>query len=131
VVKNAKHLAEKLSEKGFNLVSGGTDNHLILIDVTNKGTTGKPYAKALDKAGIVCNYNTVPFDKRPPFDPSGVRIGTPSMTSRNMGTAEMEKLAEWMSQVADNVDNESRLEQIAAQVKELCKHFPAPGIASV
>ncbi|MBN2529148.1 MAG: serine hydroxymethyltransferase [Deltaproteobacteria bacterium] len=128
IVANAKHLADKLNEKGFKLVSGGTDNHLVLIDVSPKNITGKVYAKALDTAGIVCNYNTVPFDPRPPFDPSGIRIGTPAMTSRGMGKSEMEKLADWMDQVAGNVANEAELNRIAAEVKELCKSFPAPGI---
>jgi len=98
------------------------------VDVTKRGTTGKPYAKALDKAGIVCNYNTVPFDPRPPMDPSGIRLGTPSMTSRGMGTVERGKLADWMNQVAENIENETMLENIADQVKELCSSFPAPGI---
>ncbi len=128
IVENAKHLAGSLMEKGFDLVSKGTDNHLILVDVTKRGTTGKPFAQALDKAGIVCNYNTVPFDPRPPFDPSGVRIGTPSMTSRGMGEPEMEKLADWMDQVAKNLEDEAALQRIADEVKELLKAFPAPGI---
>jgi glycine hydroxymethyltransferase len=128
IVENAKHLAAKLNEKGFKLVSGGTDNHLVLIDVTPRGTTGKPYAQALDRAGIVCNYNTVPFDVRPPADPSGIRIGTPCMTSRNMGKPEMEKLADWMNRVVENMTNETELDRIALEVKELCKGFPAPGI---
>ncbi len=128
IVENAKHLAGALKDKGFDLVSGGTDNHLVLVDVTKRGTTGKPFAKALDLAGIVCNYNTVPFDPRPPMDPSGVRLGTPALTSRGMGTAEMDKLADWMNRVADNVENETALSQIAKEVEELCDGFPAPGI---
>jgi glycine hydroxymethyltransferase len=129
IVENAKHLAACLNEKGFDLVSGGTDNHLVLVDVIKRGTTGKPYAQALDAAGIVCNYNTVPFDPRPPFDPSGVRIGTPSITSRGMGKAEMENLAGWMDEVADNIGDEAVLSRIAGEVKELCQSFPAPGIS--
>jgi glycine hydroxymethyltransferase len=127
IVENAKHLAQCLNEKGFDLVSGGTDNHLILVDVTRRGTTGKPFAKALDKAGIVCNYNTVPFDPRPPFDPSGIRLGTPALTSRGMGKPEMEKLADWMALVSDSLENEDALGGIADEVKELCRSFPAPG----
>ena len=130
IVENAVHLAQCLNEKGFDLVSGGTDNHLILVDVTKRGTTGKPFAKALDKAGIVCNYNTVPFDPRPPFDPSGIRLGTPALTSRGMGKPEMEKLADWMAIVSDNLENEDALAGIAGEVKELCDSFPAPGIPS-
>ncbi len=130
IVENAKHLAAKLNEKGFRLVSGGTDNHLILIDVTPRGITGKPFAQALDKAGIVCNYNTVPFDSRPPADPSGIRIGTPAMTSRGMGKPEMEKLADWMNQVVGCMNDEAALARIAGEVKELCAGFPAPGISA-
>jgi glycine hydroxymethyltransferase len=129
IVSNAKALAEALKAQGFDLVSGGTDNHLVLIDVTKRGTTGKPFAKALDQAGIVCNYNTIPFDPRPPMDPSGVRLGTPSLTSRGMGEPEMVKLAAWMGEVAENLENEDTLARIAGEVKELCAGFPAPGIA--
>jgi glycine hydroxymethyltransferase len=129
IVENAKHLAACLNEKGFDLVSGGTDNHLVLIDVTKRGITGKPYAKALDMAGIVCNYNTVPFDPKPPMDPSGVRLGTPALTSRGMGKPEMEKLADWMDKVVGNIENEEVLSHIADEIKELCAAFPAPGIS--
>lgn len=128
VVENAQHLASCLNAKGFSLVSGGTDNHLVLVDVSKKGITGKPFAKAMDRAGLEANYNTVPFDPRPPMDPSGVRLGTPAVTSRGMGKPEMEKIAEWMDRVAANVENETQLDKIAAEVKELCRLFPAPGI---
>ncbi len=130
IVENAKHLAASLKERGFNLVSGGTDNHLILVDVTKLCTTGKPFAKALDMAGIVCNYNTVPFDPRPPMDPSGVRLGTPSITSRGMGKPEMENLATWMGEVAQNIENEDVLTRISGEVKEMCASFPAPGLTA-
>ena len=99
VVANAKVLAESLLGKGFSLVTGGTDNHLILLDLRSKNVTGKVAAKALDRAGIVGNYNSIPFDPRKPFDPSGFRIGTPSITSRGMGKDEMVRLAGWMDQV--------------------------------
>ena len=92
IVRNAKALADELLARGFNLVSGGTDNHLILIDLTNKKVIGKKGAKALDRAGIVCNYNTVPYDPRKPFSPSGLRLGTPAVTSRGMGEAEMRQI---------------------------------------
>jgi glycine hydroxymethyltransferase len=128
IVANARHLADKLMEQGFKLVSGGTDNHLILIDVTPNGITGKEYARALDRAGIVCNYNTIPFDPRPPFDPSGIRIGTPAMTSRGMGKPQMENLAAWMQRVTTCVNDDTALDRIADEVKELCAAFPAPGI---
>ncbi|NLE85918.1 MAG: serine hydroxymethyltransferase [Myxococcales bacterium] len=128
VVANARVLAEELLSLGFELVTGGTDNHLILIDLTNKGTPGKVAAQALDRAGIVCNYNSVPFDPRKPFDPSGIRIGTPAVTSRGMGADEMKKLARWMDQVVRAPEDEALLSRIAAEVKECCDAFPAPGL---
>jgi len=128
VVANAKTLAEALLSKDFSLVTGGTDNHLILIDLTNKNVTGKVAAKALDRAGIVGNYNSVPFDQRKPFDPSGFRIGTPSVTSRGMGKAEMLRLAGWMAEVVANPGDDQLLERVAGEVSEMCRDFPAPGI---
>lgn len=128
IVKNAKVLAEELINYGFDLVTGGTDNHLILIDLTNKNTCGKPVAKALDKAGIVLNYNSVPYDKRKPFDPSGIRLGTPSVTSRGMKEAEMKVIAKWMNEVVENPEDESKLSKIAGEVKEFCNKFPALGL---
>jgi glycine hydroxymethyltransferase len=128
VVSNAKALAEALLTKGFTLVTGGTDNHLILIDLTNKQTPGKVAARALDRAGIVCNYNSIPFDPRKPFDPSGIRIGTPSITSRGMGESEMKRLAAWMAEVVAAPEDEAVLSRVAAEVKELCTGFPPPGI---
>jgi glycine hydroxymethyltransferase len=128
VVKNAKALAAALQERGFRLISGGTDNHLILIDVTPRGITGKPAAKALHAAGIECNYNTIPFDPRKPFDPSGLRIGTPSVTSRGMHEGEMSAIAEWIDRVLQVADDERALHAIRAEIAEFCKAFPAPGI---
>jgi glycine hydroxymethyltransferase len=128
IVDNAKALAAALAERGFGVITGGTDNHLLLIDVTSKGVTGKQLAQALDKAGIVLNYNTVPFDPRKPFDPSGVRIGTPSVTSRGMGKAEMLRIAEWMDRVTASPNDEAGLAKVAGEVKEMCARFPAPGI---
>jgi glycine hydroxymethyltransferase len=128
IVYNAKALAAALAERGFGVITGGTDNHLLLIDVTSKGVTGKQLAQALDKAGIVLNYNTVPFDPRKPFDPSGVRIGTPSVTSRGMGKAEMLRIAEWMDRVTASPNDEAGLAKVAGEVKEMCARFPAPGI---
>jgi glycine hydroxymethyltransferase len=129
IVANAKVLAEGLLSKGFRLVTGGTDNHLILVDLTPKNVPGKVAAKALDRAGIESNYNSIPFDPRKPFDPSGLRIGTPSITSRGMGKSEMLKLASWMDQVVNAPDDEKLIARVAAEVKELCAAFPAPGIA--
>ncbi|HKO48968.1 MAG TPA: serine hydroxymethyltransferase [Polyangiaceae bacterium] len=128
VVANAKVLADGLLSKGFSLVTGGTDNHLILIDLRSKNVTGKIAAQALDRAGIVGNYNSIPFDPRKPFDPSGFRIGTPSITSRGMGKDEMLKLADFMSQVVSAPDDAKLIEGVAAQVKEMCLGFPPPGI---
>ena len=128
IVSNAKALAEALVARGFDLVSGGTDNPLILIDLTNKGVAGKPAAKALDRAGIELNYNTVPFDPRKPFDPSGIRLGTPAVTSRGMGAGEMERIAAWIDTVVSAPDDESVQARVAGEVKEMCAGFPAPGI---
>jgi glycine hydroxymethyltransferase len=128
IVSNARALAEALLAYGFDLVSGGTDNHLILIDLTQKNITGKKAARALDAAGLVCNYNTVPFDPRKPFDPSGIRLGTPGATSRGMGAAEMKRIAAWMDAALRASTDEAMLARIAAEVRELCADFPAPGI---
>ncbi len=128
VVDNAKVLAEALASKGFNLITGGTDNHLILMDLTPKGVPGKVAAQALDAAGIVSNYNSIPFDPRKPFDPSGLRIGTPAITSRGMGPDEMKKLADWMDQVVSAHEDTKVQQRVAAEVKELCKSFPPPGL---
>ena len=128
IVGNARVLAGELIERGYDLVSGGTDNHLILVDLTARDVPGKVAAKALDRAGIETNYNTVPFDLRKPFDPSGLRIGTPSVTSRGMGEAEMVKIAEWMDQVISAPEDEALATTVAGQVREMCGAFPAPGI---
>jgi glycine hydroxymethyltransferase len=128
VVKNAAALAAELMARGYHVVSGGTDNHLILVDLTNKNITGKIAAKALDKAGIELNYNSVPYDTRKPFDPSGIRLGSPSVTSRGMGPAEMKQIATWMDRVMSNPNDESAA-RVAAEVRELTGRFPAPGIS--
>jgi glycine hydroxymethyltransferase len=129
IVANAKALADDLIGRDFELVSGGTDNHLLLIDLTNKNVTGKVAAKALDRAGIELNYNTVPFDPRKPFDPSGIRLGTPSVTSRGMGVSEMVRIAEWIDQIVTSPDDEVLGERTKAEIAELCRAFPAPGIS--
>jgi len=129
IVRNAKALAGELLERGFTLVSGGTDNHLILLDLTSKGVFGKKAAKALDRAGIVCNYNTIPYDPRKPFSPSGLRIGTPAVTSRGMGEEEMRRIAAWMDEVVAAPGDEHVVERVRGEVRELCQGFPAPGIA--
>jgi len=127
-VANARTLAEGLLSRGFTLVTGGTDNHLILIDLTSKNVTGKIAAKALDRAGICANYNAVPYDQRKPFDPSGIRLGTPAVTSRGMGKAEMVKLAAWIDDVVKAPADEAVIARVQREVEEVCKSFPAPGI---
>jgi glycine hydroxymethyltransferase len=127
-VQNAQALARALSERGFRVLTGGTDNHLLLVDVTSKGATGKALAQALDRAGIVLNCNTIPFDTRKPFDPSGVRIGTPSITSRGMGPDVMPRVAGWIDQVTQAAGDDRALAAIASEVKELCARYPAPGL---
>lgn len=134
VVANAVTLADELLARGFDLVSGGTDNHLILIDLTSKGVAGKPAAKALDLAGLETNYNTVPYDPRKPFDPSGLRIGTPALTSRGMGESEMREVGRWLDEVvtaaagsdADALDGV--VARVRGEVTELTGRFPTPGL---
>jgi glycine hydroxymethyltransferase len=126
VVKNAKALAEKLLEYGFNLVTGGTDNHLILIDLRNKNIRGKKLAKALDRARIVTNYNNVPNDPSPPTDPSGIRIGTPAITTRGMKEEQAELIAGFIKKVAENIDDESVIEEVGKEALLLCSQFSVP-----
>lgn len=126
IVKNAKALAAKLMEYGFNLVTGGTDNHLILIDLRNKNIPGKKMAKALDRARIVTNYNTIPGDTAPPMNPNGVRIGTPAISTRGMKEPEMAQIAAFFNRVAENIDNESVIEEVGKDVLLLCSQFPVP-----
>ncbi|MEV0279926.1 serine hydroxymethyltransferase [Streptomyces sp. NPDC050610] len=130
VVANAKALAEALLARGFDLVSGGTDNHLILLDLTTRDVPGKVAAKALDRAGIVVNYNTVPYDPRKPFDPSGMRIGTPSLTSRGLTADHMPAVAEWIDRGvrAARAGDEEALAVIRSEVAELMAAYPAPGL---
>lgn len=127
VIKNAKALAAKLLEYDYDIVSGGTDNHLILIDLTNKGLTGHQAQEALDRAEITLNKNTVPYEKRSPMDPSGIRLGTPAVTTRGFKEAEMEKVGEWMHQVLSNIDDHELHEKIAGEIADLCKDFPVAG----
>jgi glycine hydroxymethyltransferase len=131
VVANAKALAAALLDRGYTLVSGGTDNHLILIDLTPQGIAGKPAAKALDRAGIEVNYNTVPFDPRKPFDPSGIRIGTPAITTRGLDEPHMTQIAAWMDEAitAAAKDDEAAIERIAREVRDLLAGYSMPGWA--
>jgi len=126
VVKNAQVLAAALEDDDIRLVSGGTDNHLMLVDVTGTGTTGKDAAIALDKAAITVNKNGIPFDKKSPFVTSGIRIGTPAITTRGMKEAEMEKIADFIKRVLRNVDNDAVIEQVREEVLALTAEFPIP-----
>ena len=129
--RNAAALADGLLERGFELVSGGTDNHLLLIDLSSKGVPGKVAAQALDRAALTVNYNTVPYDPRKPFDPSGIRLGTPALTTRGLGEAEMAPLARWIDEAIEAArrEDEGELERIGAEVRELAAAFPIPGFA--
>ena len=123
IVKNSKALAETLMGKGWRLVTNGTDNHLMLVDVFSKGLTGKEAEHCLEVAGIYCNKNTIPFDKRSPFDPSGIRIGTPVMTTRGMKESDMKEVGSFIDRALKAKDKEAELKKIKADVKEFCKDF--------
>ena len=129
IVANAKALAAALIDRGFELVTGGTDNHLILVDLTSKGVGGKPAAKALDRAGIELNYNTVPYDPRKPFDPSGIRLGTPAVTTRGLSEEHMPQIATWMDEVvtATARGDETPLTRVWGEIADFVKPFPIPG----
>jgi glycine hydroxymethyltransferase len=126
IVKNAKALAEKLLEYGFDLSSGGTDNHLILIDLRNKNVPGKKLAKALDRAKIVTNYNTTPMNPAHPANPTGLRIGTPAITTRGMKEEQAQQIADFINKIVDNIDNESVIEEVGKEVLLLSSQFPVP-----
>ncbi len=124
IVANARRLAKGLSDGGFRLVSGGTDNHLMLVDVFSKGLTGKVAEAALGKAGITVNKNAIPFDKNPPMVASGIRIGTPAVTSRGMGEAEMETIAEYIGRALASPEDDAVLNMVRTEVEALCRKFP-------
>ena len=124
VKRNAAALASGILESGYRLVSGGTDTHLILVDVFSKGITGKQAELALDRAGITVNKNTIPFDPHPPLVTSGIRLGTPALTSRGMGESEMQLIGRWIGEVLDQVENEEVQKTIRTLVRELSEQFP-------
>jgi len=124
VIKNAKTLAEALMEHEYELMTGGTDTHLMLVDLTNKGVTGKQAERALGVSGITVNKNTIPHDPRKPFDPSGIRLGTPALTTRGMKEAEMKLIAGWIDRTISHHENENALKAIRREVEELCVQFP-------
>ncbi|MEW6724092.1 MAG: serine hydroxymethyltransferase [Bacillota bacterium] len=126
VVANAKRLAEELVKRGYRLTSGGTDNHLMLVDLRSKGLTGRDAEKALDDAGIIVNKNAIPFDPQPPNISSGIRIGTPGVTTRGMGEGEMAEIAEIMDTILSHADNDAVKLEVAGRVKALCARFPLP-----
>jgi len=124
VVANARKLAEVLSAEGFRLVSGGTDNHLLLVDLSKQGLTGAEAEAVLEKAGITVNKNAIPFDPLPPKVTSGIRIGTPAVTTRGLKEREMERVGEWMSAVLKNPKNEGLIREVRDKVRRLCEEFP-------
>lgn len=126
IVKNAKRLADRLMDKGYELVTGGTDNHLLLVDLTNQGVIGADAEAALGRAGITVNKNTVPFDPRPPFSPSGIRLGTPALTTRGLKEAEMDQVADWIDQAIQSRADDQKLAAIAQEIKALAQQFPLP-----
>ncbi|MCY2993394.1 MAG: serine hydroxymethyltransferase [Planctomycetota bacterium] len=128
ILDNAKTLAEVLAGGGLSLVSGGTDNHLILVDVTPLGISGKVAEETLEKCGITVNKNMIPFDQRKPLDPSGIRIGTPALTTRGMEVGEMRVIGGWMLEALKSPEDTAVQTRIRGQVRELCTHFPAPAV---
>ena len=129
ILENARALAAEMQKQGMRLVSGGTDNHLVLVDLTSTGVTGSHAAKALDTAGIVCNKNTIPFDTRPPAVTSGIRLGTPAATTRGFGKEEMQQIAILIVKVLKNIDDEKVIEEVRREVAQICRRFPVPGIS--
>jgi glycine hydroxymethyltransferase len=125
-IANAKTLAHELARLGFRIVSGGTDNHLLLVDVASRGVTGKVAEEALDRAGITVNKNKIPFDERPPLDPSGIRIGTPALTTRGMREPEMRRIAAWIGAALADPADQAPAQRVRGEVRELCTQFPAP-----
>ncbi len=123
IVKNARALAEELKKHGFNLVSGGTDNHLILVDLRNKNIAGPEAQDLLEAAGITINKNTIPYDPAPPFKPSGIRMGTPAITTRGMKEKEMKKIAGWINEV---ISNPRSVKKVREEIKKFCRNFPLP-----
>jgi glycine hydroxymethyltransferase len=126
VVANARTLAHELQRQGFRLVSGGTDNHLLLVDVASRGLSGQVAEEALDRAGITVNKNKIPFDTRPALDPSGIRVGTPALTTRGMREPEMRTIAGWIGDVLGHAAEAPVQQRVCGQVRELCQQFPAP-----
>jgi glycine hydroxymethyltransferase len=128
VIKNAKILAEELNNKGYRIISGGTDNHLMVVDMTAKNITGKEAEVVLEQVGISTNRSTIPNDPNPPMKPSGLRLGTQALTTRGMKEGEIKQIAEWIDQAIINKDDQEKLNNIKGKVKEICSKFPIPSI---
>lgn len=130
VIANAQTLAAELTNYGFDIISGGTDNHLMVVDMTAKGLTGRQTEELLDAVGLSASRSTIPFDPLPPYKASGVRLGTPAVTTRGMGRAEMKRLAGWINRAVEHAANETELTRIHDEVRELCRRFPIPSLQS-
>lgn len=128
IKKNAKKMEERFKSKGYNICFYGTENHLLLIDVTSKGVSGKQVQEALDKAHITLNKNMIPDDERSPMDPSGIRLGTPAITTRGMKEEHMDQIVDWIDSVIMNINDDTHHEKVKAEVTEFCRNFPVPGI---
>ena len=128
VVENTSVLATELEKAGLRLVSGGTDNHLMLVDLTRTGVTGSEAQEALEAVGIVANRNAIPFDPRPPKITSGMRFGSPAVTSRGMGVEEMKTIAGWIVKIISNINDENLRKQVHEEVSHMCSRFPVPGL---
>jgi glycine hydroxymethyltransferase len=127
VVENARVLADRIGSRGFRIISGGTSTHLMLVEVFSKGIDGSQAERALDKAGITVNKNAIPFDTNPPLKPGGIRIGTPALTSRDMGPPEMEQIGDWIADILEDIENESVTNRVREEVRDLCRQFPLYG----
>ena len=128
VVKNAQTLADELMRLSYVLVTGGTDNHLMVIDLTNKGITGKQAQEVLDGCGVTVNRNTIPYDPRPPYNPSGIRLGTPALTTRGMKEPEMRQIARWIDQLLSAKGEEAVCSNVGHAIAEMADQFPVPAI---
>jgi len=124
IIRNAQRLAGELIKRGFRIISGGTDNHLMLVDLTNKGLTGREAEEALDKSGITVNKNAIPYDDKPPAITSGMRLGTPCVTTRGMGEAEMTEIAEIIDEVLKNNSDDAKIEKLKQKAGDISKRFP-------
>jgi glycine hydroxymethyltransferase len=124
VIRNAQAFGDALLKRGFDLVTGGTDNHLLLVDLSKQNVPGKKAQEALDRANITTNANMVPGDKRSAFDPSGIRLGSPAATTRGLKEAEFRQVANWLADVVENIEDETVIQRVRGQVMDLCEQYP-------